>query len=59
MAAYKNTVNPSLQTHNVDSTLKRRGSGRFQVVSTWNPRAVFVELLLFVEKRQFFNQKKQ
>ena len=26
----------SLQTHHVDSTLKRRGNGRFHVVSTWN-----------------------
>ena len=32
----------SLQTHHVDSTLKRRGSGRFHVVSTWNTRGVFV-----------------
>ena len=31
----------TLQTHHVDSTLKRRGNGRFQVVSTWNPRGVF------------------
>ena len=31
-----------LQTHHVDSTLKRRGNGRFHVVSTWNPRGVFV-----------------
>ena len=30
------------QTHHVDSTLKRRGNGRFYVVSTWNPRGVFV-----------------
>ena len=41
----------SLQTHHVDSTLKRRGNGRFHVVSTWNPRGVFVGiLLLFSEK---------
>ena len=32
----------TLQTHHVDSTLKRRGNGRFDVVSTWNPRGVFV-----------------
>ena len=32
----------SLQTHHVDSTLKRRGNDRFHVVSTWNPRGVFV-----------------
>ena len=34
------------QTHHVDSMLKRRGNGRFHVVSTWNPRGVFVELPL-------------
>ena len=32
----------TLQTHHVDSTLKRRGNSRFHVVSTWNPRGVFV-----------------
>ena len=32
----------TLQTHHVDSTLKRRGNGRFHVISTWNPREVFV-----------------
>ena len=32
----------SLQTHQVDSTLKRRGNGRFHVVSTLNARDVFV-----------------
>ena len=32
----------TLQTHHVDSTLKRCGNGRFHVVSTWNPRGVFV-----------------
>ena len=26
----------------MDSTLKRRGNGRFYVVSTWNPRGVFL-----------------
>ena len=26
----------------MDSTLKRRGNDRFHVVSTWNPRGVFV-----------------
>ena len=31
-----------LQTHHVDSTLKRRGNGRFHVVSTLNPSGVFV-----------------
>ena len=34
----------SLQTHHVDSTLKRRGN----VVSTWNPRGVFVGLEIMV-----------
>ena len=37
-----NFVAPSLQTHHMDSTLKRRGNDRFHVVSTWNPRGVFV-----------------
>ena len=32
----------TLQTHHVDSTLKQRGNDRFHVVSTWNPRGVFV-----------------
>ena len=32
----------TLQTHPVNSTLKRRGNDRFHVVSTWNPRGVFV-----------------
>ena len=32
----------SLQTHHMDSTLKRRGNDRFHVVSTWNLRGVFV-----------------
>ena len=36
--------NTSLQTHHVNSTLKRRGNGRFHVVSTWNSRGVFVGL---------------
>ena len=35
----------SLQTHHVDSTLKRRGNDRFHVVSTWNPRGVFVGMV--------------
>ena len=34
--------NSALQTHHVDFTLKRRGNGRFHIVSTWNPRGVFV-----------------
>ena len=38
----------SLQTHQVDSTLKRRGNGRFHVVSTCNPRGVFVGLLVLI-----------
>ena len=32
----------TLQIHHVDSTLKRRGNGHFYVVSSWNPRGVFV-----------------
>ena len=32
----------SLQRHHVYSTLKRRGSDRFHVVSTWNSRVEFV-----------------
>ena len=32
----------SLETHCVDSTLKRRGNIRFHFVSTWNPHGVFV-----------------
>ena len=32
----------TLQKHHVDSTLKRRGNGHFHVVSSWNPRGVFV-----------------
>ena len=38
----------SIQTHQADSTLKRRGNGRFHVVSTWNPRGVFVGLLVLI-----------
>ena len=38
----KKFAGSSLQTHHVDSTLKRRGNDRFRVVSTWNPRGVFV-----------------
>ena len=38
---------PSLQTDHVHSTLKRRGNGRFHVVSTWNTRGVFVRIELF------------
>ena len=33
----------------MDSTLKRRGNKRFHVVSTWNPRGMFVGLLLRIE----------
>ena len=36
----------SLQTHHVYSTLKRRGNDRFNVVSTWNARGVFVGTVL-------------
>ena len=35
-----------LQTHHVYSTLKRRGNGRFHVLSTWNTRSMFVGQLL-------------
>ena len=35
-------VRITLQTLHAGSTLKRRGNGRFHVVSTWNPRGVFV-----------------
>ena len=38
-------VPSTLQTHHVDSTLKRHGNGRFHVVSTWNPRGVFVRII--------------
>ena len=40
--AFSLWVSLTLQTHHVDSTLKRCGNGRFHVVSTWNPRGVFV-----------------
>ena len=36
----------SLQTHDVYSTLKRRGNGRFHVVSTWSTRGLFVGQIL-------------
>ena len=32
----------SLETHHVNSTLKRRGNERFHVVSKWNTRSVLV-----------------
>ena len=35
----------TLQTHHVYSTLKRRGNGRFHVISTWNTSGVFVGYL--------------
>ena len=38
----------SLQTNHVYSTLKRRGNGRFHVVSTWNTRDVFVGMWLLL-----------
>ena len=38
---------PSLQTHRVDSTLKRRGNGRFHAVSTRNLCGVLVGLAQF------------
>ena len=37
-----NRVERTLQTHHVVSTLKRRENDLFHVVSTWNPRGVFV-----------------
>ena len=40
-------MDTALQTHHVDSTLKRCGNGRFHVVSTWNPRGVFVGWILY------------
>ena len=36
---------PSLQTHHLYYTLKRRGDDRFHVLSTWNRRSVFVALV--------------
>ena len=41
-----------LQTHHVDSTLKRRGNGRFHVVSMWNPHVVFVEFFAIKIKKK-------
>ena len=38
----------TLQTHHVDSMLKRRGNDRFLIVSTWNPRGVFAGKLQMV-----------
>ena len=38
----KETKKITLQSHHVDSTLKRRGSDPFHVVLTWNPRGVFI-----------------
>ena len=39
----------SQQTHHVDSALKRRGNDSFHVVSTWNPREVFVGIEVFAK----------
>ena len=39
------TARPLKQAYHMDSTLKRRGNSRFHVVSTWNPRSVFVGML--------------
>ena len=39
-------LHASPQIHHVDSTLKRHGNDRFHVVSTWNPRGVFVSFHL-------------
>ena len=38
----------SLQTLHQYSTLKRRGNGRFHVVSTWNTREVFVGMYMYM-----------
>ena len=46
-------IQVTLQTHHVDSTLTRRGNDRFHVVSTWNPRGVFVGL--YVSKLSYTN----
>ena len=44
------SMNKYLQTHHVDSTLKRRRKDRFHVVSTWNPpRGVLVTTKLFCQ----------
>ena len=43
----------TLQTHRVDSTLKRRGNDRFLIVSTWNPRGVFTGKLQMVSLLYF------
>ena len=43
--SYTDSIQFPLQTIHVNSTLKRRGNGRFYVFSTWNPRGVFVGLL--------------
>ena len=40
-------MDTALQTHHMDSTLKRCGNGRFHVVSTWNPRGVIVRWILY------------
>ena len=47
----------TLQTHHVYSTLKRRGNGRFHVVSIWNTRGVCREVVLKLvgdKVKQFF-----
>ena len=43
------SMNKYLQTHHVDSELKRRRKDRFHVVSTWNPRGVLVTTKLFYQ----------
>ena len=45
----QDSLQATLQTQHVDSTSKRRGNGRFHVVSTWNPRGVFVGNMLFLD----------
>ena len=44
----------TVQTHHLDSTLKRRGNGRFHIVSTWNPRGVFAGEVLFPNMDIFY-----
>ena len=45
-ASEKQEQGYSLQTHHLDSKLKRRGNGRFHVYSTWNSRGVFAGLTI-------------
>ena len=47
-----NEILPTLQTHHVYSTLKRRGNDRFHVSSTWNTLGVFVGNYVVAYKKQ-------